>query len=370
MSKTFIAISVLIGTIVGAGILGIPYVTMQSGFGISLINMIIIAIAMIVTMLYLGQISLASEKNHHLPGYAEKYLGKKGKMLMFIAFAFGIYSAIVAYLIGEGESLSFLFFSHTNYSLHFGIVVWLIVSLMSYYGLKAFKDGEEIGVILIFILIISITVFAWNKIDVSNLSYNYPEKFFVPFGVILFAFLGFSSIPEVKNIIRNDEKTMKKSIILANIIVFFIYAIFAAVVVGFKGIDTPQIATLALGKGFVLLGMITMFTSYLALSIALIDSLTFDFKIKRTKAWLYTISIPMMLFITVQIFSLASFTRVLGIGGVVSGGLMAILILFMARRSKKIHEKSKYKVPYSPLLSLILIIIFVTAAVLEIINSF
>jgi amino acid permease len=53
MNKTFIALCTLIGSAIGAGVLGIPYVIMRSGFSIGLFHLIFIAIIMTITMLYL-----------------------------------------------------------------------------------------------------------------------------------------------------------------------------------------------------------------------------------------------------------------------------------------------------------------------------
>lgn len=371
MSKTFVAISTLIGTIIGAGILGIPFVVMLSGFSLGILNLTLLTITIIILMLYLGEIALRTKTNHHLTGYAEKYLGKKGKHLMFIAFSFGVFAAILAYLIGEGESLSYLFFQTAQYKLHFGIAFWLFLTALTYFGLQALKGGEEIGLIIIFVLIISISVLTINKIDITNLSYNNFKHLFTPFGVILFALLGFSTIPEVKRILGKDKNLMKRSIVITYILCFFIYALFAALVLGFKGPETPQIATLAIGKPFILLGMITMFTSYLALTIALIDTLKFDLKISKNKAWLYANSIPLILFIILSIFDIAQFTKVLGIGGAISGGLTAILILFIIKKAKEQGDrKPEYSIPYSKTLTWILIALFSTGTILEIINAF
>ena len=80
VKKAILAASTLIGTIIGAGIFGIPYVVVKSGFPIGLTHILIIAILTIITMLYLGEIALRTKENCHLAGYAEKYLGKKGKI--------------------------------------------------------------------------------------------------------------------------------------------------------------------------------------------------------------------------------------------------------------------------------------------------
>lgn len=371
MSKTFIAVSTILGGIIGAGFLAIPYVVMKSGFGIGLFYLILLGIILGLVTLYLGEIVLRTKTNHQLSGYAEKYLGKKGKILMFISLAFGIYAAILAYLIGEGQSLSYLFFSNSNYQIHFAIILWVLVSLISYFGLKALEDGETIGMILIAVLIVSIIIFAWNKIDVSNLTYNNFSYAFLPFGVILFAYLGFSIIPEVGRILGKEKREMKRSIIISYVLCFIVYAAFTAVVLGFKGSLTPQIATLGLGKPFILLGIVTMFTAYLGFSIALMDNLRFDFKFKKTSAWLITIIIPMILFILLQLFNKVNFTLVLAIGGVISGGFSAIVILLMNRAAKKLGERHpEYSIPLPKILFWIISLIFIIATIAEVILIF
>lgn len=367
MTKTFSATSVLIGTIIGAGVLGIPYVVMQSGFTIGLIHLVLLAIILCTTMLYLGEIVLRTKTEHQLPGYAEKYLGKTGKNLMFASVAFGIYAAIIAYLIGEGESLSFIFTGSTGQEFIFGAAVWLIISAVTYFDLKALERGEEIGVVLIVILMLSIVLLFWNRIDPANLQYTNLNYLLTPFGVILFAYLGFMAIPELRRVLNKNEKSMKKSIILAHLICFLVYTLFAAVVLGYKGSATPQLATLALGKPFILLGMITMATSYLSLSISLMDTFRHDYGMKKLKAWFTTISIPIILFTILEKFNIATFTSIISIGGIISGGLTAIIILYMVPLAKvKGNRKPEYSMHYSKIIFYILSAIFVIGALAEI----
>lgn len=373
MGKTIRAISVLIGTIIGAGIFGIPYVVMKSGFAIGLIHIFLIAILMVITMLYLGEIALRTKENHQLTGYAQKYLGGKGKIIMILSLAFGIYAATLAYLIGIGESFSFLFFETSNYTLHFGILTWIALSIFSYFGLKALEKGEFIGVITIIITIIAIVIFFANKIDISNLTQKSPQNildYFLPFGVILFAFLGYTTIPELKRIFGKNQHEMKRSILSAILICTIIYILFPAIVIGFKGQDTPQIATIALGKPFIFLGILAMLTSYLALSIALIDMFDLDFNQSKFKSWFFTCSIPIFPFVITQLTNTANFIKVLGIGGVISGGLTAILILFMIDKAKYLGDRlPEYSIPTSKIITWILIIIFLSGTIFEIVNS-
>ncbi|MFH1425324.1 MAG: aromatic amino acid transport family protein [archaeon] len=370
MAKTFTAVSILIGTTIGAGILGLPYVIMRSGFLIGFLNLILIAVIILIITLYLGEIGLRTKNNRQLTGYAELYLGKKGKFLMLLAFAFGIYSSLIAYLIGEGESLSFLIFNTGQYSLHLGIAFWLLLSITSCFGMKALKEGEKFGTAIIFILIILITILFWNKIDISNLTYNNPSLFYLPFGVTLFAFLGFAAIPEVEEILTKDKHLTKKTIYISTLTTLLIYTIFTAVVLGSQGTSTPNIATIALGKIFIILGILTMYTSYLALTTALVNSLHYDFKKSKTKAWLYTISLPLIIYIILNIFNASSFTKVIGIGGVISGSLTGILILLMIKKAKLNGKREpEYSIPHSNLLTWLIILILTIGTVLELVNS-
>ncbi|MDO8460749.1 MAG: aromatic amino acid transport family protein [Nanoarchaeota archaeon] len=369
MSKTLLATLTIIGATMGAGMLGIPYVIAKSGFTLGLILMIFIALVILLINLYIGEIALRTKGTHQLTGYAEKYLGQKGRILMTLSVFFGVYAALVAYLVAEGESLSYLIFNTAQYQVYLGILFWLILSVIGWFGLKALEEGEEVGVTFILITIISIVVISWNKINPANLSQININQVFTPFGVVLFAFLGFSAIPEVIRMLKQQKTGLKKSLIAANLITLIIYIIFTIVVVGTKGTSTPPIATLALGKPFIFLGMITMLTAYLVHTNALIDTLRFDFKKSRKEAWLIVVLVPLALFLILSFLKIAAFTKIIGFGGAISGGLAAILILFMVKKAKaQGEEKPAYSIPYSEILTWILIILFVLGALREIIN--
>jgi len=106
---------------VGAGFLGIPYVVSKSGLLFGLVWMIGLCFVLMLINLMMGEIILSSKTLHHIAGYSSKYLGKKTKWVVLISSIIGFYAALVAYLIGEGESFSYLFFGNISYSLWFGI---------------------------------------------------------------------------------------------------------------------------------------------------------------------------------------------------------------------------------------------------------
>ena len=122
MDKKFWATAfTLTGTIIGAGILGLPYVFSQSGILVGIFWLIVLGIIMTFVNLCLGEVCLRTKEKHQLIGYSKKYLSKIGSRLMLFALIFGVYSALIAYLIGEGQSLSQLFTGGIDSAIYFAI---------------------------------------------------------------------------------------------------------------------------------------------------------------------------------------------------------------------------------------------------------
>lgn len=363
----WISVSVLVGTCIGAGVLGIPYVASQAGFFVALAYIILIGAIILFVNLYLGEITLRTKGSHQLIGYAKIYLGIRGRRLMEFATIFGIYAAIVAYMLGIGESISFLIFGNSGHTTLFGVLFAFVMSGLLWKAMKSLKRFEKIGVAIILGLLIAIFFILFNQVEVVNLLYFNIGNIFLPFGVILFALMSFHAIPEIEIILQKNEKMMKRVVIVGTLVCVVFYALFALMVVGFKGVETPEIATLALGTVFVFLGMFTMFTSWLSLGNALDEGFRFDELIKkRWKSWMLVALVPIIIFLLTRFFEFFSFTKILSIGGVVSGGLMAILILLIVKKAKKHgNRKPEYSVPANWIVIAFLILIFVLGVIRE-----
>ena len=82
--KMLTAISILVGTVVGAGVLGMPYVAARAGFFVVLGYLLIFGGLIMWINLCFGEVLLRTKEEHQLMGIASKYLGQKGKDFMFI----------------------------------------------------------------------------------------------------------------------------------------------------------------------------------------------------------------------------------------------------------------------------------------------
>lgn len=359
------AIATLSGTIIGAGIFGIPYVIQKAGFLTGLLNLAVLGVVVILLYLYLGEITLRTKGIHQLTGYAEKYLGKIGKHFMSIPMVVGIYGAMVAYIIGSGQALSALF---SGDQMKYSIIFFVVISILIYLGLEAIEKCELFMEFFNAIIITILIVLAFTHINMANVGSFNIAKFFVPYGVILFALMGASSIPEVRQELKGNEKSMKRALLIGILIPIVIYAIFAFITIGVTGSGTTEVATIGLGnvlgEKVLIFGnifaVLTMATSALALGLALLWMFHYDYKLDKTLSWILTCFIPMF----IVLLNVTSFIKAIGIAGVIAGGFEGVLIVLMAYKAKKHGErKPEYSVPVNHVLSAILIALFTFGAI-------
>jgi tyrosine-specific transport protein len=367
MNKKFLlweAIATLVGTIIGAGILGIPYVIAQAGFWTGIFDIVLLGIVVLLIYLYLGEVVLRTKGFHQLPGYAEKYLGGIGKKLMVFSMVFGNYGALIAYIIGVGLALAAIFGGN---ALTYSIVFFIIVAVIIYKGLKAVGGSELVMLPFIVFFILIISIFSINHINIGNFITFDLTKVLIPYGVILFAFLGAAAVPEMEQELIRNRKLMKKAIIIGVLIPIVSYLIFAFAVVGVSGLGTSEVATIGLGEVMgsymVIIGnvlaIITMSTSFLTLALALKQTYNYDYKLNKNLSWGLTVFVPLI----IAVSGLTTFIQVIAISGVIAGGIEGVLIVLMAMKAKKSGDrKPEYSVKINWLIATVLIALFTVGA--------
>jgi tyrosine-specific transport protein len=357
------AIATLSGTIIGAGVLGIPYVIAKAGFLTGLLDIVLLGLVILLINLAVGEVVLRTKGKHQLTGYAEKYLGKKGKFFMALSMAIGIYGALLAYIIGVGEAIGVIFNMDPFW---FSLGFFVIAISLIYCGIKIIAKSELVlsSIVIFLILLISFISFFSGKMDLSNLAEFNLTKILIPYGVILFAFIGAAAIPEIGEILKKEKKKMKKAIIIGSMIPLFLYSIFALAVIGVFGVNVTEVATVGLGIEFGktvvifanLFAVFAMTTSFLALGLALREMYDYDFKLSKFSSWAVACFLPLLLFL----FGFKSFINVIGTTGIIAGGVEGILIVLMLWKAKeKSERKPEYTINIGKFLGSVLILVFV-----------
>ena len=375
--NTLVASSALIGGIVGAGILGIPYVVAKAGFLYGLIIIILLGLAFLCLHLFVGEIVLRTKQQMQLTGYAGKYLGGKGKLILTIIMVLSIYGALSAYLIGEGA----IFYSIFNQGspLLYSFIFLIIACSIIYKGMKTTGKIDFVLISLLLVVVVLIGIFSWKGMDFQNYNHMSVKDILFPYGVVLFAFIGLATIPEIQEVIEN-KKNMKRAIIIGSTIPIFLYILFTFFVLGSVGLEqfellqpNERIATIALsiysqpvlGLFANILAVLAMFTSFLALGTALVQVYQYDYNLSRKIAFLLTFPLPLL----VVILNLTNFIDILDLSGAILGGLQCILIILIYWKAKKLGDrKPEYSLKTNKLLDILLIAMFSLGIVYEILS--
>jgi tyrosine-specific transport protein len=365
----FEAIATLVGITVGAGIMGIPYVISKSGLLIGMLNILIIGFLTLFVNLFLAETVLRTEGNHQLTGYAAKYLGNAGKGLMAFSMVIGIYGALLAYLIGGGSALGSIFGGDIFW---YGILFFALASSIIFKGLDFVRSTELISVSVLLVLALFIIAVNFMNINPGNFSIG-DGDIFLPYGVILFAFIGTSAIPEMRQELANNYKEMKKAVIVGTLIPIAVYLLFGLSVVLVSGAGTTEVASIGLGKalgpGMVLLtGLFAIFnmaTSFIILGLALKEMYHYDLNFSNTKSFLLALGIPLAIFVV----GFRDFISPLSIAGSLTGGINGILIvLILWKAREKSDRKPEFTVGYIYPLSILIVLMFLLGIAHEILS--
>lgn len=366
------AIATLVGTIVGAGIIGIPYAISRFGFWPGFIMIILLGLAIMVVNLMMGEIILRSRIRHQLMGYAKKYVGKWAGVAEGFSMLFANFGALVAYVIGIGLAVQAIIGGN---SFWYSLIFAGIGALFIWLGLKIVKAAELIMMVLLLLAIIIITILIFPNIDYQNFSSMDLGQFFVPYGVLLFAYGGIYSIYSVRKILDKDRKKIKGAIIWACIIPIVLYVFFAFLIVGLTGMDTTEIATVGLGEALGpnillwanLFAILSMFTSFLAIGVATFQLFRYDFKLNRIYSWLIVSFVPLVIFLLGNRF----FIKTITIVGSVAVGLTGVIMILTYWKAKKSKErKPEYNLPKFKVLGWALISLFILGIIVTLIEEF
>lgn len=339
-NKLFGAVAMLIGTVVGAGIFGIPYVVSRIGFLAGFFYLLILGVVIFITTLCYTEVILRTKEEHQMAGYARQYLGKWGERIISFSLVFGIYGALLAYMVGVGDFLHALLYDYLGGTpFLYTALFFMLASIAVFVGLKAIIKIEKVMVVVLILAVVFIFTIGLPHIEIENLMSFDKMNLFLPYGVILFAFTGATVIADMRKILSGQERKMKKAILIAYVVVFVIYLAFSLVVCGISGRDTSQEAIIGLNsilgeKVFVvgaILGVLTMTTSFLTLGLVLREIFMCDYKFGRVLSWVYACFVPFIIFL----LGLADFIKIIGMVGAITGGLQGILILTMYLKAKK-----------------------------------
>jgi tyrosine-specific transport protein len=370
--RFFGATATLIGTIVGVGIFGVPYVVAKSGFLIGLILLFVLSATALLLHLIYGEIVLRTPGKHRYVGYADIYLGQWGKRLTTFTSIFIFYGALLSYLIVGGKFLQTIF---GGSELFWGLIFFAICSSAIFFGLRVISQMEIMMSLFLMIVIILIFFKGWPALEWTNLTTLDWRYFLLPYGAILWAATGWTAIPEMKEIFKQKCGLFKKAIIWGTLLPAFLHFLFVMTVVGVTGGRTSPEAinglveflenhTVIWGAVF---GILAVATSFLIIGLALKKVYWYDYKINKHLSWVLTCFIPLAIYL----FYIRDFVLVISFLGATLCGFNGILLVLIHHKARKKGQRQpEYSLKLHPAFYYGLITILTTGIIYQIICVF
>lgn len=357
------------GMIIGAGFFVLPFAVAISGWFWALVHFIIaFTVVTFVHVLY-GEAIYAIDGRHRLPGYAKKTLGKSAANLASFSTIFGFFGFLLAYGILAGIFLNkFL----PMLSVHtITIIFFLVAPLLLLLNIREIGYISFLLTIPLVLFVLLLAYIALPAVDLSNFVFANHAKWFLPYGIFLFAMGGASVIPEVAEVFRKrDGWRFEAVLILGTLLPAILYALFSFVVVGVSGAETTEDAITGLqgilGEPVILLGaaigVLAAITSYISLGIDLKNILHLDHKLGNGRSWVLVATVPFLLYV----FGATSLIDIIGIVGSITVGVEGIIILLLAIYVRKHHYHPKGFISIGMFLPKALIVFFVIGIIWQI----
>ena len=226
-------ISLIAGTSIGAGMLGIPYAVAAVGFKTALILLFINWIIMLSTALLIVEINVRQPLAADLNTMAFATLGRFGQLVNWLSYLLLLYALTTAYIAMGGDLLDqYIFgigssggFGAFLFTLILGGIIYLGTSVVDQLNKLFFtlKVLCFVGVIVVIVPHVQVSLLNTQSIGVGYAWYAFP---------ILITSFGFHIvIPTIRNYLKNDLE-LKKIVVMGASVPLFVYVFWVIVTLG------------------------------------------------------------------------------------------------------------------------------------------
>lgn len=360
--------SLLLGTIVGAGIFALPGAAAASGFFPMALWGAFLAGAVLLLHLMFAEIVLRTGEKHRLPGYVRMYLGERAGTVSLLATLLGASGALLIYLVLFEDFIGALVPGIAGPVAVAGY--WAAVSTLVVLGIKTV---EKVELWMAALLILIIGYLSWSALPLAEPAniLRVGEDPLLPFGVLLFAFGGLGAIPEMQPFFGSSGKRYAAAVRLGMGISAVLYLIFTASFSAAFGTsigDDITVPVAVLGKFPLFLvavfGIAAITSSFLVIGSYLKNTLRLDMAVSQKVAPLILL-LPLIAYA----FGARNFVALVGLVGAVFTGASAFFIIWAWKRARKVTQEPTYALRMPEWAAYPLLIVFLIGVVVVLLRS-
>ncbi len=348
------------GCCIGAGMLGLPVLSAQAGFQPSLAMFFICWLFMLITGLLLLEVNLWYGGEISVITMAERTLGKGGKIVSWLVFAFLFYSLMVAYIAASGSLMTDFIGEATGYYWHSSagsIFFCLLFGVLLYLGTGAvdwFNRLLMLGLILSYVILVGVGASHVQSPLLQHRDWS-AVTMVIPAMIISFGY--HNLIPSLTTYFHGHVKHLKGVLILGSAIPLLIYLVWEWLILGIvplqnfqTALDQGEIATEALknavGVSWVvdvaqIFAFFAIVTSFLSVALSFVDFLADGLKIKKTPKGkvilaLLVLGPPFLCALFYPTIFLTALNTAGGFGAVILFGILPALMVWKGRYTQQL----------------------------------
>ncbi|MBS3903479.1 MAG: hypothetical protein KGZ30_03870 [Anaplasmataceae bacterium] len=247
-SKIISGSLLIAGTAIGAGMLGIPLITAQSGFYPALLITGLVWLFMLATGLLMIEATLWMPTGSNILTMTGKLLGSKGRYIAGGLFLFLYYCLMIAYVAGGAPLFSTFIANATGWILPgaSGYVLFsLIFGAIVFRGVRSMDRVNLILVMAMAAMYVGIVSFGSQAINLSRFAFFNVSAAFAAAPVLFSAFGYHNMIPSLCTYLQRDRRALRLSVVCGTTLALIIYSIWQWLVIGSVPLEAIAIAKAA-----------------------------------------------------------------------------------------------------------------------------
>lgn len=375
ITKSFVlATFLLIDTIIGVGIFGVPFVIMKIGPWLALVFFFGLGLIQLLQHLYLCEAALLEGGKAHIVGLADRFLGRRARHVTAVSNVLGFWAAMLAYILVGGTLLQVLLGPVFGGNVFMYRLIWgLVGAAVIFMNVRVIAGVSFMATISMLAALVAVFWVGIPHVQLSNVTQFGSFDALLPYGVILFSLGGIGAIPEMKELLGGDGRLLKKAVITGTVISIIITAAFGFVILGVSGATTTEdsvsglLPILGAGITFIMavFGFLAVSTSYITTGMNLRFMFQYDYKTRPLTACLFATAVPFV----IMLIGSKSFIQVIGWSGAVFGGVTAIIIALLNLKITRSTEAGKRLLAIPSWMAYVSITVLGTGAAAEIYYS-
>jgi tyrosine-specific transport protein len=299
-ARVISATLMVLGTSIGAGMLGLPVETGRSGFLPSLALFLMTWIVMVGSGIVFSEILLKKEKGANFITLTKEILGKKFVALTFVFYVLLFYSLITAYIKAIGILVAEPF-PLAPWQGALGFVLFFLP--LMYLGTEVIGKVNTLLTLLLMVSFVALVSVAWQHVHSSFLVRQDWSQNIGALPLVISSFGFHGTLPSIVNYLDRDRAKVRWAILVGSTLTLLVYLVWEFLLLGSIPLEgevslasawerdqtviTPMsqlFQSSVLSQSAYLFSLSAIITSFFGVSVGLIDFLMDAFQLKKNAA--------------------------------------------------------------------------------------